>query len=391
MDNAKNWLLSLLTESSIVTGGTAPSLNIVQAFLDALDRPDKKYQYRIIIGGTAGKGTTTRIIEDLLLRGKQTVTTLMSPHIQSITERIRHNGALIASNDFVQAIDVIKTTAEKINKTPSYYEAIVLAGIWSGAQKKHQILLCEVGLGGTFDAVNAVEGDRLAGLTFIGNDHIDILGPTLKDIAQTKAGIFTKDCIYGATCEQIYYSEIQKVSQVNIECIKGIKQKMNKKLARKITKKILGDACPDAQKLALPARWEKCPNNTILDGSHSLPRFEYMKKKIHKLSAKKSIVLIAGIAANHDPKSFVPIMPYVSEIIWTKASHARSFTDTKELQDQYKKGTTNDDPLAAYQFAQTQFPDHTILVTGSFYLCGNIREQFYPTQKILDQQTEFPN
>ena len=52
----------------------------------------------------------------------------------------------------------------------------------------------EVGLGGRFDATNALT-PRLSVITGVALDHTDILGDTVEEIAADKAGIMRPDTI----------------------------------------------------------------------------------------------------------------------------------------------------------------------------------------------------
>ena len=49
-------------------------------------------------------------------------------------------------------------------------------------------MVVEVGLGGTWDSTNVVDGE-VAVVTNISFDHTEVLGPTLEGIARDKAGI----------------------------------------------------------------------------------------------------------------------------------------------------------------------------------------------------------
>ena len=77
-----------------------PSLGPINSYLDYFNRPELSYKYRVIITGTAGKGTTSRAIEKTLLDNNVSTLTLYSPHIQTVLERVRINGSLIDKEFF---------------------------------------------------------------------------------------------------------------------------------------------------------------------------------------------------------------------------------------------------------------------------------------------------
>lgn len=382
---AQDWLNELSSEAAFFRKDTPPSLAIVEDILSALDRPDGFFEWCVVVGGTAGKGTVCRRTEATLLNEGKSVATLCSPHVQVITERIRINGKLISMQDFGDSVCEIRDTSIKHNVTPTYYEAIVCAGILAAKNAKCEVLICEVGMGGRLDAVNAVRGKRIAALTFIGDDHLEKFGGSMRNMAQEKAGIFTPDCELCVSYEKNLCSILEKESSRTILFIKGIREGLNKKMARKICEKIMRHDNFIMQKSKLPCRWEKISSDIILDGSHSMPRFDFLFPKIKKITGKK--ILIAAMAKNHDPKSFEKVMPEVDHIIWTTIPGGREFWNPEALQKKWG-GEVNSDPQKALMAAQKM--DGTVIVAGSFYLAGKLREEFFVPQKILEQQTEWP-
>ncbi len=385
---ALDWLNELSSEGKFFRVNKKPSLDTINFILNALGRPDKSFQWRVVVGGTAGKGTVCRLTEDVLLEQGKTVATLMSPHLQVVTERVRINGKLISANDFGASILEIKAVSTVKNK-PTYYEAIVLSGILAAKKLGCEILITEVGIGGEWDAVNAVQGKRISALTFIGDDHLKTLGGSLEAIAKTKAGIFTKDTVYAISAEKVFTGILSVKSPIEIKWVKGLPQKMTKKIARKICEKILGNRNFTMRKIRIPARWEKI-ENIILDGAHARPRFEFIKPKLKKITGSK--VAIIAMTKNHNPEDLTSIFDEFDEIFWvTVLSQDRDFWLSNELKHRLGKGNARfDDPLKALTEVQRKFPLSKIFVLGSFYLCGKIRNKYYPASEILMQRTEFP-
>ena len=71
---------------------------------------------------------------------------------------------------------------------PTRFELLTAAGLSWFATEAVDAMVIEVGLGGTWDCTNVVDGD-VAVLTNVSFDHTDVLGPTLEGIAEDKAGI----------------------------------------------------------------------------------------------------------------------------------------------------------------------------------------------------------
>lgn len=421
---AQDWLKTLQSEAQFFRGKGHPTLEVTNRLLDAFDRPDKTFAWRVVVGGTAGKGTVCRLTEDVLVRAGKKVTTFFSPHVQVITERIRINGRLIAQETFGECILRVRETATKINVAPTYYEAIIVAGILAGRDAGSEILICEVGCGGEWDAVNAVQGKRIAAVTFIGDDHREIFGGTLERIAETKSGIFTADSMLNISGEKKFQKILERRGPVHF--IKGIPQKLNKKIAREICEYLLnipslGLPCEasakhggrgmrgggnkkvhfEMQKVHIPARWEKIsfdneiatlPSvarddnaSVILDGAHSAPRFQYILPKIKKITGKK--IGVFAMVHNHNAEAFKIIADEFDEIFWTTVPGDRKCWDPEKLQQTIDKGEVQKDPLQA--FKEAQMHEGTIFVLGSFYLAGVIRNLFYDPEKILKEGSEF--
>ncbi|MCF7918124.1 hypothetical protein K9L27_03985 [Candidatus Gracilibacteria bacterium] len=385
---AKDWLVELSSEAKFFRENTKPSLKAVEAILDALGSPDEFFEWRVIVAGTAGKGSVCRRTEDVLLRAGKSVVTLISPHLQCITERIRIQGRLISEDDFGKFVLKIKKISEEIQIKPTYYEALVLTGVLAGREMGCEVFVGEIGLGGRFDAVNAVRGKRIAALTFIGEDHMQYFG-SLDNMAHEKAGIFTADSVFNISYEKKFQNILLQEAQKEVQFIKGIDFKLGKKLVRKICEKILETTSFEMEKIPMPARWEKIQvasskNILILDGSHSPPRFEFILPKIQKLPHPRTGIF--AMVRNHDPKGFEIILSEFDEIIWTAGAEGHEFWKPEELKKRFEKGIVQEDVFALLK----ELPQRSTLVSGSFYLCGKIRTIFYPVEKILSQQTEFP-
>lgn len=403
-NQAQTYLQNLSSEAKFFRDQSLPKLTIVNQILDALGRPDKSFTYRIIVGGTAGKGTTSRAIEQTLQAYGVKTALLYSPHLQVVTERIRIGGELIAKEDFGQSILAIKKAAEALDVTPTYYEAIVLAGILAAKTAGAEILICEVGIGGEFDAVNAVQGPRMAAVTFIGEDHLEMFGNSLEKLATAKAGIFTADSVYNVSFEKNFRDLFCTIAKKNrllksnnyssqhkpVEFITGISSKLTKKLAKKICTQILQQPIVSPP-VKLPCRWEKIDlengKQLILDGAHAGPRFEFILPKIKKITGTKT--LIFGMTKNHNPDGLENILPHFDQVIWTEIPGERGSWSADDLQQKFGLGEVEKSPIAALVKAK-KLTDK-MLVTGSLYLGGMIRSEFYSPEKIMDQRTEWPD
>ncbi|RDV24294.1 bifunctional tetrahydrofolate synthase/dihydrofolate synthase [Alteromonas aestuariivivens] len=143
----------------------------------------------ITVGGTNGKGTTCRILEQTLLAQGKSVGVYSSPHLMDYRERVRINDQLRPEQEYCDAFQQVEAARGEISLT--YFEFGTLAAMLMLQAARLDVIILEVGLGGRLDATNIVDAD-LAILTTIGLDHQDWLGDTREQIAQEKAGILRK-------------------------------------------------------------------------------------------------------------------------------------------------------------------------------------------------------
>ena len=167
-------------------------LDRIQYLLDLIGNPHQEYQ-TIHIAGTNGKGSTTRILGTLLQTIHSRVGTNFSPHLVHFSERIRLNGEMISDEEITQTLNALLPAIQKMERMeeemkPSFFEIITAMAFFWFAQKKVQVAVMEVGLGGRFDATNVILPE-VSIITSIGKDHIHTLGDTLSKIAFEKAGI----------------------------------------------------------------------------------------------------------------------------------------------------------------------------------------------------------
>ncbi|MBM6439045.1 bifunctional folylpolyglutamate synthase/dihydrofolate synthase, partial [Streptococcus suis] len=73
-----------------------------------------------------------------------------------------------------------------------YFEVMVLIMFLYFKDQQLDVALVEVGIGGLLDTTNVV-APALSVITSIGMDHQDLLGSTLREIAEQKAGIIKEN------------------------------------------------------------------------------------------------------------------------------------------------------------------------------------------------------
>ncbi|MGO2933098.1 bifunctional folylpolyglutamate synthase/dihydrofolate synthase [Microbacterium sp.] len=163
--------------------------------LELLDDPQRTYRV-VHISGTNGKTSTARIIETLLRAHGLRTGMFTSPHLERFTERILIDGEPIADAAIAEAWDEIEPFAgivdaelEAAGDAPlTFFELLTVLAFVAASDAPVDVLVLEVGMGGSWDSTNTADGD-VAVFAPIAIDHADRLGDTIAKIAEVKAGI----------------------------------------------------------------------------------------------------------------------------------------------------------------------------------------------------------
>jgi len=156
---------------------------------------DPQNKIKVIhVAGTSGKGSTVAIISRLLQGHGKRVGTSISPHLYDIRERASINQQILDEKTFLGYINEIIPAIEKMKRTQygnaSFFEIMILLAYYIFWKEGVDYAVMETGAGGRVDATNvANSNNKIAVITKIGLDHMDILGKTLKEIAGQKADI----------------------------------------------------------------------------------------------------------------------------------------------------------------------------------------------------------
>jgi dihydrofolate synthase/folylpolyglutamate synthase len=139
------------------------------------------------VAGTNGKGSSIATAEAILRAKGFRVARYTSPHLVDFRERIVVGGTPIAEQEVVRFVERWVPAVERLEA--SFFEATTAMAFAHFASAQADVALIETGLGGRLDSTNVVR-PLAAGVTAIGLDHTEYLGPTLESIAREKAGIF---------------------------------------------------------------------------------------------------------------------------------------------------------------------------------------------------------
>jgi dihydrofolate synthase/folylpolyglutamate synthase len=166
--------------------GVEPGLARVEAALELALHPERTFP-TVHVAGTNGKGSVSAMIAEGLRAAGHRVGLYTSPHLATLTERVRVDGEPISRETFARAYDEVRGAIASPEAPPlTFFEAVTVVALH--AMRGVDIAVLEVGLGGRLDATNVVT-PRCCAITRIGIDHTSWLGPDLASIAFEKAGI----------------------------------------------------------------------------------------------------------------------------------------------------------------------------------------------------------
>jgi len=168
--------------------GMALKLDRIEAALQKLGNPHKQLPPVLHVAGTNGKGSTCAFLRAMCEAAGLRAHVFSSPHLIVPNERVRLAGTLARDDQFIDAIDRVAA----LGVTLPYFEVLTAAAFLMFAETPADVLVLEVGLGGTFDATNVIPAPAVATIAPIALDHTAILGDTIAKIAGEKAGILKR-------------------------------------------------------------------------------------------------------------------------------------------------------------------------------------------------------
>ena len=167
---------------------TKPGLERIRALLERLGNPQDALKF-VHIAGTNGKGSTAAMLASVLTRAGYRTGLYTSPYILRFNERIQVDGRQISDDGICALTERIRPLADAMEDHPSEFEIVTAMGFEYFRREKCDIVVCEVGMGGDWDATNVIQSTECAVIANIGLDHTQVLGGTVEEIARTKAGI----------------------------------------------------------------------------------------------------------------------------------------------------------------------------------------------------------
>lgn len=410
--------------------GSVLGLERIQELLKRLGNPHKNLKI-IHIGGTNGKGSTSRMVYQVLREAGYSVGIYTSPFLEVFNERIELDGKMIPDEYLDKYADQVSDIAREMCDegllSPTEFDVVTAIGFMFFAEKNADFVVLEVGLGGTGDSTNVVENPVATAITSISLDHTDRLGTTIEEIARDKAGIVKENVPMICGTHNIEAAKIieqraksmgspfvdaskfgfeilksdltgskincligdNKLENLEISMI-GVHQIENAMVALCILINLKDRDVVAFDKEALYRGMKKASNIgrfeivgtnpiVIIDGAHNEAGVNAFVNTVKSSLEGKKTAIVMGVLADKDVAKMVEILCQLDADFFTTEPDNPRKMSKEDLKDVFEKSGKNvigqGSPDEVIHFINTNKDYDAIVVVGSLYLIGEIRRK----------------
>jgi dihydrofolate synthase / folylpolyglutamate synthase len=390
-------------------------LDRMYALLDLFNNPQNNLKL-IHLAGSKGKGSTATFLSSILSEKGFKVGLYTSPHLIDYRERITLNHRFFPEAVYIEGINLIKNKLDNINITslpggePTTFEVLTLLSFIIFNNQNCQWAVIETGIGGKFDSTNVITPEASV-ITPIELEHCEILGNTIEEITLQKAGIikrgkpvftsntkpevleilknvsYEKDAPFYVENSGFKVNVTPMGTELEIDMViykpglKGGIQGQNAFLATKVIKKLFPETTSKElndglEKAFIPGRFQIC-QNIVLDGAHTKDSI-LDTVKTFKSIFNEGIIIFGAIKGKNIEEMAKIISKNFSIIIISTPGYFKesSIEDVTNIFSKYSSPITISDPGEALNYGLSL--GKPILVTGSFYMAGEIGKIILP-------------
>lgn len=385
----------------------------------------------IHIAGTNGKGSTGAYLQAIFEQAGFTTSRYCSPAVFDPLEVFQYCGTTISESEYAHVMSQVKTACDilvsKGNPMPTVFEIETAAAFVWFYQKKPDIVLLEVGMGGETDATNIVKNPLASVITTISRDHMGFLGEKVEDIAAVKAGIIKEKCpVFSAVqqsgVEQVLFkhanrkqAELRMVEEGDCQLLEeapgrlsfsykgknyvtgmaGLYQIQNAALAIEVAEYLLPKLMEKKSSQAAvegiikkgveAARWagrfeviQKEPL-VIMDGAHNEDAAKQLAQTVHNCFPKQKLTYIIGVLADKEHGKMLELMlPYADQVYTVTPNNPRALDGkflAEEVRNFYQKVEACDSVTEALKKALQQAKEkkEPVLAFGSLSYLGELK------------------
>ncbi len=403
---------------SLSNHGIRPGLERMQALMRGLGHPEARFR-SVHVTGTNGKGSVCAMLESVLRESGLKTGLYTSPHLIDPMERIRISGKAIAPRDFYRIVRALRSKLKslRLEREITYFEISTAAAFCYFAERRVDLAVVEIGLGGRWDATNVLPRPEASVITNVAMDHMEYLGGTLRKIAAEKAGILKPGvpCITGAEGEglKVIRARAKEIGSpcavigknifsgdrfrraLKVLALEGEYQKMNlaavlgavEALKKKGWAVSDGAILRGLKKVFWPARFDvrtlgKTP--VVIDGAHNPAAMDELMKTVKKFRLNEKPCLLVFNALKD--KSFAPMADSLKRGLkiasvqspWLPTPRSRDPRDSARAFGarcpvrSHRSVESLSEDLASERSFGNKREFSWILTTGSLYLAGGV-------------------
>lgn len=390
----------------------AYTLEHIVQLMDYLDNPQDKLRV-VHVAGTSGKTSTAYYAAALLKAAGKKVGLSVGPHVDEINERVQINLKPLPEAEFCRELTIFLELVKKSGIPITYFELLIAFAFWEYVRQGVEYAVMEVGLGGLTDGTNIVSRqDKVCVITDIGLDHINVLGSTLAEISEQKAGIIRlHNSVFCYRQDDEAMAPIKaraKQKQAGLHILDAsaaearrdflpLFQQRNLGLARAAVNHVLdgGGGKPlteamvaEAAKVYIPARMETIKIGgkvLVIDGAHNAQKLHALAESVRKKFAGQPAAAVVTLARGRSYRledSTKELAGFLDHIIVTgfgglPVDGPHRSEEPEVLAGLFRKHGVKSleiipKPQEAFE-ALLKRPEPLLLVAGSFYLLNHIR------------------
>ncbi len=398
--------------------GIKLGLDNITNFLIRLGNPQNKYQ-SFHVAGSNGKGSTISFIASILMEKGYKTGLYTSPHFVKFNERVRIDKTQITDEYICDFVNGNYKYIEE--KSLTFFEVTTAMAFKYFEDCKIEYAAIETGLGGRLDATNVIT-PIASMITSISEEHTEILGNTIEEIAFEKAGIIKPGSqVFVGIMPREAEEVISKSAETNKSKIHFIKdfleekedslklklltknyniyatplhgrhQLLNASLAVKTYSTVMKDEENSAilngisnvvKNTGIQGRYEvfKEKPRIIFDSAHNPEGVRVFVNEFKKIFRKHSrrILIFTALRDKAAFEMLTILSPYFTDFYVTAVKNERALT-IEELLKLCKtlglRAKPLSDPEVFIRNFEKEENDNCMAILGSMYLLGELKEK----------------
>jgi dihydrofolate synthase/folylpolyglutamate synthase len=361
----------------------------------------------IHVAGTNGKGSVCAFLTSVFRETGLKVGTFISPHLIDFEERIMVDGRQISREDVTRIGNVL--LEQEFGVTPTMFDYCVLMAVLYFKEQNCDLVIMETGLGGRLDSTNALGNPVVSVITRIGYDHMNILGNTIEEIAQEKAGIIKAGVpVVIAPQESEALAVLQRAAAakgVRARCV----QENDLQRAKAVQPGLLGayqrenaaTAMCAAQVAWTGCRIEKEKMKTVIargihravwpgrmeilstepflmvDGAHNSNGIHALRTSLEELYPEEKFHFVMGVMADKDYEKMIgELLPIAMDFVTVTPESARALQGETLAEDIRKQGVPAHAITKVAEIPELLTPKEKTIALGSLYFIGELKSVY---------------